>query len=250
MATTRRASAATLASAKPVPTTPARTPAKAAITKIVPDPKGAPPAPPAPGTAQHTEAFRGTSKRERILRAAVDVFARNGYFNAKVSEIAKAAGVADGTIYLYFDGKEDLLVTIFREHTRGYLQSLEREMVNIRRADDRIRVAIRHHLETLGRDKALAVVAQVELRHSLKFMSLLSQQEVADYLNMIRKIIEQGQHDGVFRRNLHPQLVAKSVFGILDEMVTSWILSEKEHALADQAEPIADLILNGLLPSS
>ncbi|HWS73101.1 MAG TPA: helix-turn-helix domain-containing protein, partial [Thermoanaerobaculia bacterium] len=55
---------------------------------------------------QATESFRGTSKRERILRAAVDVFARNGYFNAKVSEIAKAAGVADGTIYLYFDGKE------------------------------------------------------------------------------------------------------------------------------------------------
>jgi len=192
-------------------------------------------------------AFRGTSKRERILRAAVDVFAKNGYFNAKVSEIAKAAGVADGTIYLYFDGKEDLLVTIFREHTRNYLQSLERELANIRQPEDRIRVAIRHHLETLGRDKALAIVSQVELRHSLKFMSLLSQQEVADYLNMIRKIVEAGQADGVFRRTLHPTLVAKSVFGILDEMVTSWILSEKDHNLADQAEQIADFVLTGLL---
>src|SRR5437764_12941546 len=120
-------------------------------------------------------AFPGTSKRERILRAAVDVFAEFGYFNAKVSQIAKAAGVADGTIYLYFDGKEDLLITIFREHTRNYLASLERELINIRQPEDRIRVAIRHHLETLGRDRALAVVSQVELRHSLKFMSLLSQ---------------------------------------------------------------------------
>src|SRR5260221_13871695 len=84
-------------------------------------------------------AFAGTSKRECILRAATDVFARNGYFNAKVSEIAKAAGVADGTIYLYFDGKEDLLVTIFREHTRNYLQSLEREMATINRAEERLR---------------------------------------------------------------------------------------------------------------
>src|SRR6202171_2844902 len=115
-------------------------------------------------------AFRGTSKRERILRAATDVFARNGYFNAKVSEIAKAAGVADGTIYLYFEGKEDLLVTIFREHTRNYLQSLESALQNISRPEERIRLAIRHHLETLGRDRALAVVSQVELRHSLKFM--------------------------------------------------------------------------------
>ncbi|HEV7920759.1 MAG TPA: TetR/AcrR family transcriptional regulator [Thermoanaerobaculia bacterium] len=203
--------------------------------------------PPTPQPAAPATAFQGTSKRERILRAAVDVFARNGYFNAKVSEIAKAAGVADGTIYLYFDGKEDLLVTIFREHTRNYLVSLEQQLKDISRPEERIRVAIRHHLETLGRDRALAVVSQVELRHSLKFMNLFSQMEVADYLGMIRKIVEHGQAEGVFRRNLHPALVAKSVFGILDEMVTSWILSEKEHALSDQADQIADLILTGLL---
>jgi len=187
------------------------------------------------------------SKRQRILRAATDVFAQNGYFNAKVSEIAKSAGVADGTIYLYFDGKEDLLVNIFREHTRGYLQSLERDLAQARRADERVRVTIRHHLETLGRDRPLAIVAQVELRHSLKFMALLSHQEVADYLNILRKVVEQGQNDGVFRRTLNPQLVAKSIFGILDEMVTSWVLSEKEYELAAQAEPVADFVLNGLL---
>src|SRR5438128_9087428 len=119
--------------------------------------------------ARAAEAPRPPSKRERILRAAIDVFAQSGYFNAKVSEIAKAAGVADGTIYLYFDGKEDILITIFREHTRNYLQSLERTIANIRRPEERIRAAIRHHLETLGRDRALAIVAQVELRHSLKF---------------------------------------------------------------------------------
>ncbi|HVR40603.1 MAG TPA: TetR/AcrR family transcriptional regulator [Thermoanaerobaculia bacterium] len=199
-------------------------------------------------TTKPTEtAFSGTSKRERILRAAVDVFAEFGYFNAKVAQIAKAAGVADGTIYLYFDGKEDLLITIFRDHTRSYLQSLERQLANVTRPEERLRVAIRHHLETLGRDRALAVVSQVELRHSLKFMSLLSQQEVADYLNMIRKIVEYGQAEGVFRRNVHPQLVAKSIFGVLDEMVTSWMLSEKDYNLGGQADQVADLILTGLL---
>src|SRR5881409_4374170 len=86
------------------------------------------------------------SKRHRILRAATDVFAQSGYFNAKVSEIARAAGVADGTIYLYFDGKEDLLTSIFRDHTRNYLQSLERDVANVSRPEERIRIAIRHHL--------------------------------------------------------------------------------------------------------
>jgi TetR/AcrR family transcriptional regulator, fatty acid metabolism regulator protein len=186
-------------------------------------------------------------KRERILRAAIDVFAESGYFNAKVTDIAKAAGVADGTIYLYFDGKEELLTTIFREHTRNYLQSLERDLAPVRRPEERIRIAIRHHLETLGRDRALAVVAQVELRHSIKYMSLLSHQEVGDYLGILRKIVEQGQADGVFRRTLHPQLVAKALFGVLDEMVTSWVLSDKEYALADQADGVADFVLNGVL---
>jgi len=193
------------------------------------------------------ELHQPESKRERILRAAIDVFAQSGYFNAKVSEIAKAAGVADGTIYLYFDGKEDLLISVFREHTRDYLKSLERDLANVNRPEQRMRIAIRHHLEALGRDRSLAIVWQVELRHSLKFMTLLSHQEVADYLNILRKIVEAGQSEGMFRRTLHPQLVAKSVFGILDEMVTSWVLSDKEYALADQAEPVADLVLNGLL---
>ncbi len=198
-------------------------------------------------TATQPTAFRGTTKRDRILRAAVDVFAQNGYFNAKVSEIAKTAGVADGTIYLYFDGKEDLLLTIFREHTRSFLLSLQSQLTSVSRPEDRIRAAIRHHLDTLGRDRSLAIVSQVELRHSLKFMSLFSHEEVAEYLNLLRRIVEHGQTEGVFRRNLHPQLVAKAIFGILDEMVTSWILSDKEQSLTDQAEQIADLILTGLL---
>ena len=194
-----------------------------------------------------TDLSRGTTKRERILRAAIDVFASHGYFNAKVSQIAKAAGVADGTIYLYFDGKEDLLVTIFREHARNYLRSLEQQLANVNRAEERLRIAVRHHLESLGRDRALAIVSQVELRHTLKFMSLFSQQEVADYLNVIRRIVELGQQDGSFRRHVHPQLVAKAVFGVLDEMVTSWILSEKAYDLPAQSEQVADLILTGLL---
>ena len=201
------------------------------------------PSPPTTGN----DISRTASKRDRILRAAVEVFAQSGYFNAKVADIAKGAGVADGTIYLYFDGKEDLLINIFREHTRGYLQSLHEAFVGVSRADDRMRLVIRHHLESLGGDRALAVVYQVELRHSLKFMSLFSHQEVAEYLELLRRVVEQGQNDGIFRRTLHPQLVAKAIFGVLDEMVTSWVLSEKEYALEEQAEQVADLLLTGLL---
>ena len=190
---------------------------------------------------------RSGNKRARILRAATDVFAEVGYFNARVSQVAKAGGVADGTIYLYFRNKEDLLITIFREHAQSFLVSLERELRGVTDWSERIRCAIRHHLTTLGRDRALAVVSQVELRHTLKFMSLFSHAEVAEYLDILRQIIERGQAEGAFRASLHPQLVAKSIFGILDELVTSWILSEKEYDLAAQASHVADFVLQGLM---
>jgi TetR/AcrR family fatty acid metabolism transcriptional regulator len=185
-------------------------------------------------------------KRDRILRAAVEVFARTGYFSARVSEIAKEAGVADGTIYLYFHGKEDLLVTIFRDHTRRYLELLKEEIGEERDPEQALRKAIRFHLLMLGSDRPLAVVFQVELRQSLKFMTLFSHQELADYLALLRSLVERGRDAGHFRPTVHPQLIAKSIFGILDEMVTSWILSEKHYELHEQADGVADFVIHGL----
>ena len=210
--------------------------------------------------APQPPAFQGTSKRERILRAVIAAIHVPSTLMAVASQNRRNSPPPGPTSARMSDLEVGELTgaASYRPPRRGSLSdfgraavttvaSLERSLANIRRPEERIRIAIRHHLETLGRDRALAVVSQVELRHSLKFMSLLSQQEVADYLNILRKIVEYGQNEGVFRRDHHPQLVAKALFGILDEMVTSWILSEKDHNLAEQADPIADLVLAGLL---
>lgn len=197
-------------------------------------------------TAEAAEAAK-TEKRERILRAAIDVFAQTGYFGAKVADIAKAAGVADGTIYLYFLGKEDLLISIFREYMREFLATGRKRLAGVTDARERIKTITRHHLESLGSDRALAIVFQVELRQSLKFMSLFSHQEFAEYLNMIRLTIEDGCLSGVFRQSVQPQLMAKAIFGILDEMVTSWVLSEKSYKPVDHLDQVNDFILNGLV---
>lgn len=189
---------------------------------------------------------RSQDKRERIHRAAIEVFARRGYFNARVSEIARAAGVADGTIYLYFQGKEDLLIQVFREGMRVFLEALRRELEPIDDPRAKLERTIRYHLETIGQDRDLAVVVQVELRHSLKFMSLFSHEELAEYLNLLRSIVEEGQQRSNFRGGIHPQMAAKAIFGVLDEMVTSWVLSEKDTPLADSADQVSEMLLSGL----
>lgn len=189
-----------------------------------------------------------TDKRERILRAAVTVFARTGYFNAKVSEVAKGAGVADGTIYLYFSGKEDLLVSIFRDTMERFMSLLRDVLERETDPAKRLAIIIRSHLENLGTDRDLAVVFQVELRQSLKFMELFSKHELADYLELLRGVIEEGQRDGSFRSDLRPHFIVKSIFGMLDEMVTSWILSDKDHRPIEEADSIVALLLHGLRP--
>ena len=184
-------------------------------------------------------------KRDAILRAATDVFAERGYFNAQVADVARAAGVAAGTVYLYFRSKDDLLVSIFDRTMREGLAEGRAVVDGVDDPRERLRLLGRLHLARLGRDRHLAVVFQVELRQSTKFMERFSATLVRDYLGLIRKAIADGQRDGLFRASLKPTVAAKMFFGALDEMATNWILSRRRYSLEADADAVVDLFVNG-----
>ena len=188
----------------------------------------------------------GGDKREAILRAAITVFAHNGYFNSKVADIAREAGVADGTVYLYFKSKEEILHQIFDRSVDEALASAREEISLITDPRDKLRRIALLHLERLGADRDLAVVFQVELRGSTKFMEEFSAAGFAEYLSLIRTTFEEGQQAGVFRGDLNSNVVAKIVFGALDEMATNWILSNRRYKLAPMADQVLDILLNGV----
>jgi TetR/AcrR family fatty acid metabolism transcriptional regulator len=188
---------------------------------------------------------KSDDKRQRILQAAVKVFARKGYFAARVSEVARRAGVADGTIYLYFGGKEDILVRLFDEVMAEHVEQGRREVRSLRGAPARLRAIAEHHLRLLGENQDLAVVFQVELRRSTKFMERFTASWFRDYLELLGDVIAEGQREGSLRPELPRKLVAKAFFGALDEMVTSWMLGRRQYALADLAAPVVDLFLHG-----
>jgi len=185
-------------------------------------------------------------KREAIMRAATKVFARNGYFNSKVADIARAAGVADGTVYLYFKSKEEILRSIFDRNTTEAVAAGREELAKIEDPREKLRRIARHHLERLGADRDLAVVFQVELRGTTKFMEEFSAAGLAEYLGLIREVFEQGQAAGVFRKELNAKLAAKVLFGALDEMATNWILSRRRYKLAPLADQVLDIFLKGV----
>jgi TetR/AcrR family fatty acid metabolism transcriptional regulator len=188
---------------------------------------------------------RTAEKRQRILEAAVKVFARKGYFAARVSDVARQARVADGTIYLYFKGKEDILVSLFDEVMAEHIARGREELATVEGVADRLLVIARHHLRLLGGTRDLAVVFQVELRQSTKFMERFTAGWLQDYLAIISEVIEQGQAEGSIRPELSRKLATKAFFGALDEMVTSWVLSPKDYDLVRQAGAVVDLFLRG-----
>jgi TetR/AcrR family fatty acid metabolism transcriptional regulator len=184
-------------------------------------------------------------KREALLRAATDVFATRGFFNAQVADVARAAGVAAGTVYLYFRSKDDLLVSIFDRTMREGLTEARSAVAAIDNPADRLRVLARLHLARLGRDRSLAIVFQVELRQSVKFMERFSSSLFRDYLGQIRTAIADGQQRGLFRADIGATAAAKMVFGALDEMATNWILSKRRYSLEADADRVVDLFLDG-----
>ena len=187
-----------------------------------------------------------TDKRAAILRAAIRVFAHNGYFNSKVADIAREAGVADGTVYLYFKSKEEILHSIFDSSVERAVADGRKQVEEISDPREKLRRIALLHLERLGADRDLAVVFQVELRGSTKFMEEFSAAGFAEYLGLIRATFEEGQDAGVFRSELNAKIVAKILFGALDEMATNWILSKRRYKLAPMADQVLDIFLNGV----
>lgn len=188
----------------------------------------------------------GGDKREAILRAAIEVFAHNGYFNSKVADIARQAGVADGTVYLYFKSKEEILHSIFDRSVEEAIAEVKRQLGTITDPKEKLRRIALLHLERLGADRNLAIVFQVELRGSTKFMEEFSAAGFAEYLGLIRLVLEEGQRAGIFRAELNAKVMAKILFGALDEMATNWILSKRRYKLAPMADQVLDIFLHGV----
>jgi TetR/AcrR family transcriptional regulator, fatty acid metabolism regulator protein len=185
-------------------------------------------------------------KRDAILRAATQVFARHGFFQSQVADVARAAGVAAGTVYLYFRSKDDLLVSLFERTMREAIAEGRAALEGVANPEERLRRIARLHLERLGRDRDLAVVFQVELRQSTKFMERFSSTYLRDYLGLIRETIADGQRSRTFRADISPTVAAKVFFGALDEMATNWVLSKRRYSLIAEADVIVDLFVGGV----
>jgi len=189
----------------------------------------------------------GAVKRDRILRAAIRIFSQKGYFNSRISEIARLAGVADGTIYLYFKNKDDLLISLFEEKMGEVVSDIRARVEEGGDALSRLKLFIRNHMDLLIREAGLIEVIQVELRQSNKFMKEYVPVKFLEYLDVLGAILENGKREGTIRPDLNVTLARRAIFGALDEISLAYVLSKKrKYDPAEAAEEIYRIFSEGL----
>ena len=194
--------------------------------------------------------MRDPDKPQQIIEAAVRVFARKGYYNSRVSDIAREAGIAAGTIYLYFKTKDDILVTLFRDKMADFVGVLRKAIAGEADAASKIRRLVSLHFRILEESPDLAEVVQVELRQGQKFFRGASSQEIGAYFALIGSVLEEGVAEGRFRSGLPVKVATKILFGAMDQMATSWVLGRRGYQLVDTADAVAQIFLQGVASTS
>ena len=190
--------------------------------------------------------MRDSERPRQIIDAAIRVFARTGYYNSRVSDIAREAGIAAGTIYLYFKTKDEILVTLFREKMAAWVAAVRREIAGERDPVAKIRRIVVLHFDVLEQNPDLAEVLQVELRQGHKFFRGASAREVSAYFELIGGVLEEGIASGQVRKDVPVRVATKVLFGAMDQVATSWVLGRRSYRLSDAADAVATIFLKGV----
>jgi len=188
-------------------------------------------------------------KYEQIIDAAVKVIAQNGYYNSQVSKIAKEAGVADGTIYLYFRNKEDILISLFEEKMGNFVEKIKEKIQDESSVEKKLFILIEMHFMQLEMDHDLAIVTQLELRQSNISIRHKVNEVLKGYLTLVDSVLEEGIKSGVFESDLELRIARQLIFGAIDEVVTNWVMKDHRYALVPIAETIHRMLLKGLSKS-
>jgi TetR/AcrR family fatty acid metabolism transcriptional regulator len=192
--------------------------------------------------------MKDENKHQKILQAAIKVFSEKGFYNSRVSEIAKEADVADGTIYLYFKNKDDILISLFEEEFGKFVQNMQVELGKEKDPLQKIKRFAIVHLSLVTKHPHLGEVMGVEVRQSTKFMKEYVNKPFIEYLNIIRSVVIEGQEKGLLRKDLTPGVMKRAFFGALDEMARYWVLStKKKHSIDQAAIQISDIFIRGMM---
>jgi len=189
-------------------------------------------------------------KRQRLLESAVTVFARDGFHQARISDIATEAGVGHGTFYLYFDGKEEVLLAIHDELMKQALDEVRHATSTGTNAVEKLELLTRALYKMVEENRALTQLLLVESRYMRQFMRSGAMNRIQDFVDFVEEILREGVEDGTFRPDMHAKSVATFLFSGMDGVITRWLLGDTMEPLQEQLEGATRVILRGILNES
>jgi TetR/AcrR family fatty acid metabolism transcriptional regulator len=192
--------------------------------------------------------MKAVNKHTKIITAATKIFAQKGFFNARISDIAKEAKVADGTIYLYFNNKFDILLSVFEEEIGNLITQVRKLLAEETDPRKMLEVFATKHLSVMKKNKYLAEVIQIELRQTNKLIKDYRNNKFSEYVNIISDIIKLGQEQNIYRSDILPGIAKRAFFGSLDEISRVWNISlETNYTVEETASQVMKIFLSGML---
>jgi len=192
--------------------------------------------------------MKAANKHSKIIHAATKVFAKKGFFNARISDIAKEAKVADGTIYLYFNNKFDILISVFEEEIGALIEQVKKLLAAEDDPRKMLEIFAQKHLTVMKKNKNLAEVIQIELRQSAKLIKDYRNNKFSEYVNIISSIIKLGQEQNIYRSSIRPGIVKRAFFGALDEISRIWTVGvTTEYTVEETTQQVLEIFLCGIL---
>jgi TetR/AcrR family transcriptional regulator, fatty acid metabolism regulator protein len=198
--------------------------------------------------------MKRADKHSKIICAATKVFANKGFFNARISDIAEEAKVADGTIYLYFNNKFDVLISVFEEEIGGLIEQVSKALDLEPDPKKQLEIFAVKHLTTMQKNRYLAEVIQIELRQSAKPIKEYRNNKFSEYIDIVSAIIKAGQAQDIFRADIKPGIAKRAFFGALDEISRVWTLAldteyteYTEYTVEETISQVKAIFLAGML---
>ncbi|MEW6262395.1 MAG: TetR/AcrR family transcriptional regulator [Thermodesulfobacteriota bacterium] len=191
-------------------------------------------------------ASRIETRKAQILSAAERVFARKGFAEATISDVAREARISEATIYEYFSSKEELLFSIPGDTTRRGNEILAFHLNYMRGAANKLRGIVYHYLWFYQHHPDYAAVAMLILKPNRKFIETEAYQAVREGFRLILDVIKAGMAAGEFRDDLDPYLVRAVILGTIEHLVIRRLLLGQPDDLLSAVDHLADLIISGI----
>jgi TetR/AcrR family fatty acid metabolism transcriptional regulator len=195
------------------------------------------------------EKNRPKTRKDRIMDAALRIFAEKGFQSATITEISKEAGVSEATIYEYFGTKEDLLFAIPEKITNETLEKSTKVIPYIKGVEGKIRAILLFYVQLYQSNPHYSALVLLQLMSNKRFRQTPAHAAIRRSSHGLLDCIKEGIADGTFKKDSNPYLIRSMLMGTIEHVFIHWHMQgmpKRKTSIIDMLDPFIEIILDGI----